>query len=1028
MATRQCALELGGDAKDAKDADNRNLNTKTPEAVGGKDAADAQEQNVKAQMRDSQGTTRKYGAQEENLGAKTRQEGTEKYAADAQEKDGTGVRYTKENDFTATTREDVEGQDGPDVRDAKEGFHRKKKRGCCREGLCGCARYQRKISPQKYARTSERKVVPECAISKKDFRAKTREHTEEEASVGVRDTGEKDFTATTREEVEGQDGTDVRDTKKKDIAGKTRENAKEEDFTGKTRANTTAKYAMDTPEKDISGTTHESAQEEGAQGAREKEEVVKGVEVNGRGTIAARNAEKDSKGVRDTRESNHEDAAKKHGASVRGAEENDFSADTRGNAKEQDVKNAYGCMFRLFKQLVGLVVISLVTVVVLVVLPTLITVECRSNPDMVFLPFWWHAIIKYGLFLALFDIYLLSALHAFFHPCLWLSQREMVFVCSPVILLMIAGWFVLEYDQDPGKIRFLRGAMGALSVVLFAFTFLRKATRAKYPSANGELQVLFRKNNIRIVKYVFLFIVIFVAVYYGSLYYAMQLYPLVTYAVERKFGKDSIIFIATEPLLVFMFFSIMFPLSEKALCASLEKWLSLCEFDPNRTTPYAWRTLFGLKRCSSYSLTSMDTEDRSTYHEGHEAYLTAQQIKLTRENMMLRGMVLCNFTVDVLRMMYLRGMLFTLSSVNVFLIIVFKDFFYELWNFGLKYMDWVLIFELRGIYNGEANRGRECQVLDILRFFNHCWDLPVDYAALESREGELTDRAAAIEIDFSSVTIVIVNLPESFEKKTLQVDGPMASRRFRIVDNVITVSDKVSALIFPASIIGIVTMLLFAGVRGIHSVFRVCNPQKNVESAKDAQVLVDSSKTTIAEGVECASTQKNSENLFETRASTSHIQELVAIIQSQIFFRYQTLAAASLFSSAIFLFVPLAAQFTATRHHVRFEEFDFFGVGEKSNRYRLAAILFLVMDITKWAGVTCFMIKNAKNPTAQMNFLSNMLSHRRTLFAMGSVAVFMGVFLFHEKWDPLNLSYINKQMGHSDDNAWTWRDVYEKCF
>jgi hypothetical protein len=39
--------------------------------------------------------------------------------------------------------------------------------------------------------------------------------------------------------------------------------------------------------------------------------------------------------------------------------------------------------------------------------------------------------------------------------------------------------------------------------------------------------------------------------------------------------------------------------------------------------------------------------------------------------------------------------LFKLSSFTIFFLVLFKDVCYQMWHFGLKYMEWVLVFTIK---------------------------------------------------------------------------------------------------------------------------------------------------------------------------------------------------------------------------------------------------------------------------------------------------------------------------------------------
>eukprot|EP00397_Hematodinium_sp_SG-2012_P010705 GEMP01010829.1.p1 GENE.GEMP01010829.1~~GEMP01010829.1.p1 ORF type:complete len:585 (+),score=44.41 GEMP01010829.1:39-1793(+) len=549
-------------------------------------------------------------------------------------------------------------------------------------------------------------------------------------------------------------------------------------------------------------------------------------------------------------------------------------------AREKDIKDSYKNMFVLLKQLVGMCVISLVIVILIIVLRTAITVKCRANPVLVFPAFWLHALADYGgiLLCALFFVYFFICL--LLPRLLWPTKCEIAMMCCPTpFACSIAGWFVLKFVQDPSKSAYLRFSCVAISAATFFSIYHRKARRTRRPSANYDSQMVFSKHHVQSVKQCFWTGLLFSIGYYVFLYFTTNLSPHVTHAVRSKFGEDSILVVAAEFTFIIAFFSILLPLWSKAFSRACLRSALLCFFDENSRKCYSWNSLFG-RESRSYSLTCIEAERRHPFFEPEGINLSSQQSELRVENVVLRLMVFVNFAIDVMRYVYGRGMISNMSRVDMLLLLISKDICYQTWHFGFKYVDWTLVFTLKIFHGGLGKKWRIIErvvklfvnVFGIPKYICSCWELPVDYAALKGREGETTD--CAVKLHFSNTTIVLVNLPDSFN------DDILRNRELQLDKDYLEIMKQADEL----NIEHIVECGSSWDTRR-HRKPRRKNAKKNTKAAGKKAFHREEAKNTSAKIVDPASRKVRSvldvihEGVLVTEDETENFKEVVSIVQ-----------------------------------------------------------------------------------------------------------------------------------------------------
>ncbi len=127
-----------------------------------------------------------------------------------------------------------------------------------------------------------------------------------------------------------------------------------------------------------------------------------------------------------------------------------------------------------------------------------------------------------------------------------------------------------------------------------------------------------------------------------------------------------------------------------------------------------------------------------------------------------RLMCMLNIMIDCVRYCYGRIILFNISSLYIFYMIMWKDLCYQIWNFGFKYLEWIQVFTIK-IFHPEANIGnvrgfwiRLAQVVEYSWFilspfkkFSVCWEIVCDYTELEdvSVKGGDSEAADSDEVD-----------------------------------------------------------------------------------------------------------------------------------------------------------------------------------------------------------------------------------------------------------------------------------------
>eukprot|EP00397_Hematodinium_sp_SG-2012_P019929 GEMP01020508.1.p1 GENE.GEMP01020508.1~~GEMP01020508.1.p1 ORF type:complete len:705 (+),score=56.41 GEMP01020508.1:90-2204(+) len=702
-------------------------------------------------------------------------------------------------------------------------------------------------------------------------------------------------------------------------------------------------------------------------------------------------------------------SAKIHPSVHEGETEEDSRAKDLRIAKENDLKHARRDIWDIMKRLHGMNAVALFLVLLFILCRSLVNKTCATYPVIITPHFVWYALWDYGFLIMLGGTVIVTATNVVARTCMQLSMGEMilivaVYTISNVVLVIIT----LTYMRDPSAIRYSRIISTIIALSAWILLEWRKSMTLKSPVADVSIKRRFRKQNNQIVVMLLKFAVSFFGGFYFALTFSDRMFPTIVEKVKASYPTGSgLEVIATEVALISAFYSVFFPMWSKLIAHYTQEICRFYSFNPNSS-----------KRAARASLTNVGAAHRCSFFVDDVTNLTTQQMALMSENVLVRAMIMANFWLDTTRFIYGRGILFKLSSEWLFFLVVFKDICYQVWHFVFKFVDWVLVFTLKVFHcEGLGNVSRWWQVLaqtiefivrlgGIPKALCASWDLPVDYAALKGREGETTD--CTVKLTFCNVSIRLKNLPLSLKADLLQVQRHVKSD-LHVVEDDVTDDEW-----------GTEQQSRRGGGRADAVSKSLSNRDEQTEEA-----LSSTPPVTCKGGVRLDAIVEEP----VTAEDKHNFQDVVAIIQTQIFMRYQVRAAAKIFTASVFLFVPLLARYTASSYHPFFSEFDFMGDSAISKRYRTAAITFLLVDIIEWVLFTHTLLRKADHAAQMTRYFYGLISCRDTpLIVMCFFAAFSGAFLFQTRWNPFTLNAINTSLGLTGEDKWAWETAYEKCF
>ncbi len=136
--------------------------------------------------------------------------------------------------------------------------------------------------------------------------------------------------------------------------------------------------------------------------------------------------------------------------------------------------------------------------------------------------------------------------------------------------------------------------------------------------------------------------------FYGAMLFAASIFPAVQEVIRTKVAAGGIVESAIEVFVCTLFFSGYLPV---------------------------WSRIF----------TRIATRIVDDYWEDGVVHEVGQQ----------RIMILLNFMMDAIRFVYGRGVLFALSSIWAFFLLLAKDTSYQFWHFGFTYFDTYVVFTMK---------------------------------------------------------------------------------------------------------------------------------------------------------------------------------------------------------------------------------------------------------------------------------------------------------------------------------------------
>jgi len=137
-----------------------------------------------------------------------------------------------------------------------------------------------------------------------------------------------------------------------------------------------------------------------------------------------------------------------------------------------------------------------------------------------------------------------------------------------------------------------------------------------------------------------------------------------------------------------------------------------------------------------------------------------------------RGKLITNFLLDTVRFVYGRGVLFKVSHIAVFFLMVMKDMLSQFWHCGFKYFETYMVFVLKVYSPGGTDSftpfwrtvaaGVESFVraMGIPKSIAVCWEQEVDYLDYAPEGLPKVETKGKIRVVFNNVAVTVINLPK----------------------------------------------------------------------------------------------------------------------------------------------------------------------------------------------------------------------------------------------------------------------------
>jgi len=130
------------------------------------------------------------------------------------------------------------------------------------------------------------------------------------------------------------------------------------------------------------------------------------------------------------------------------------------------------------------------------------------------------------------------------------------------------------------------------------------------------------------------------------------------------------------------------------------------------------------------------------------------------------------------------------------------------------------------------------------------------------------------------------------------------------------------------------------------------------------------------------------------------LRHVIAFIQTHIFIRFQTRAAAKLFTSMIFLFIPFIVTFVGnSKYSPNFADPTEISTSKDSQMQLVAAITFFLVDIIELIYVSRLAIKNARDMSSKLKYFYRLIvDDSRVALSMFGWSILCGGLLFQTRW------------------------------
>jgi len=671
----------------------------------------------------------------------------------------------------------------------------------------------------------------------------------------------------------------------------------------------------------------------------------------------------------------------------------------------------------------------------------LVTISCAGNVEGIIFPnVIWHSLWDYGtlcFFGSIFTKYLVSSV---FRPCVLPDLLAMnIIVTIWPIGMVVFMYIILTVLKDPGKKIVARVASSILYFFIFYLVIRRTNINCKVPNFMVDKVQYLKENAMSVVQFA-RFSVVFGVGYYSCLFFASKIFGTCVDMVKEatkneETGETNALFASgVEILLVFAFYSFIIPLWSKCLSREAHRVLML-------------RTLRGLEKSKSektfyFGSSGQQTESYSE-HLADDKSLADPDTRRNFENFYMKAISFINFMLDLTRYAYGRGVLFELSRPEVFLLLSLKDICYHIWNFGFKHSDWILVFTMKifspNAFGNISRFWKTCATIvqvvanfSQLKSLTRCWTIPFDYASAKGRADEKTK--FGVKLSFCNMAVFVKNLPDSFAEDLEFIKRHGQYRSLNVDIDKCSESERNSNMGERKK----------GGGRGLIDASNLMNydPQSEghqMSGDDDGEDRIDKETLGFASKKEKQLPPGVGTILdtIEEEPPVSDIEkkiflDVVNITQMQIYLRFQIRSTAKMFTSFIFIAIPLILGLTSAKNHPNYASFDLSKPTKESNQYLLAMITFFVMDFSEYMYMTTFLIRNAKCGKEQVTLFRNQISQGHTLKIMLFFAAFSGVFLFQTKFDPhhdvvLQSIKANNVLADTDPTTWAWKDVYSFC-